>query len=160
LFRLSKITDYGIVLLAHLASVDDDHPRNARELANEADLPHPVASKILKSLARRGLLTSHRGSKGGFSLVRPADQIHVAEIIEALEGPVALTECSVSIDACSHAPRCRVRDPWQIINRVVQDSLTQITLADLASPSSAYDHPLDQFTDLRRKMPGEPERPQ
>jgi FeS assembly SUF system regulator len=148
LFRLSKITDYGIVLLTQLASAEGDAPHNARELAAEVELPLPVVSKILKSLARRNLLSSQRGAKGGFRLSRPAHMINVTEMIEALEGPVALTECSIPLGACSHQETCRVRDPWQVINRVVHDALRQITLADLAGPDFVAEGQLAQVVQL------------
>jgi len=138
-FRLSKITDYGIVLLAHLASGEREVPHAARDLANAVDLPLPVVSKVLKSLARRGLLESHRGSKGGYALSRRPSDITVAEMIAALEGPVALTECGLASAICSHEGSCAVRDPWQVINRVVQESLAQVTLADLINPRFSAD---------------------
>ena len=148
MFRLSKITDYGIVLLTQLASRDDQTPHNARELAEEVDLPLPVVSKILKSLARRDLLRSHRGAKGGYCLSRPATQISVTDMVEALEGPVALTECGVAPGACPHEQNCRVRDPWQMINRVVQVALNQITLADLARPDFSAEMRLARLLEL------------
>ena len=138
LFRLSKITDYGVVLLAHLASrnadADPQSPHAAREVALEVDLPLPVVSKVLKSLARQGLLESHRGSKGGYSLTRSAAEITVSEIVDALEGPVALTECNLGPHRCEHEVGCRVRGPWQVINRAVQTALDRVTLADIADP--------------------------
>ena len=96
MIRITKQTDYGIVLLTHLAAHPDRH-FNAPELAAEARLPLPMVSKILKLLAREGLLASHRGVKGGYSLARPAEEISMAEIIAALEGPIAITEC-VSVE--------------------------------------------------------------
>jgi FeS assembly SUF system regulator len=131
MFRLSKITDYGIVLLAHLAKHDTTSTHNAREVAQEVDLPLPVVAKVLKSLARRGILQSHRGAKGGYSLARRPQDISVTEMIGALEGPVAMTECALQGQLCPHEDSCAVRDPWQIINRVVQESLSRVTLANL-----------------------------
>lgn len=137
MFRLSKITDYGIVLLAHLAKDGEAQTHNAREVAAEVRLPLPVVSKVLKSLARHGLLDSQRGSKGGYSLARRPSEITVAEMIDALEGGVALTECSIAPLRCEHEGSCAVRDPWQVINRVVRESLSQVTLADLINPGFA-----------------------
>ena len=88
MIKLSRITDYGIVLLAHLAGSADDSSQSAREIARETRLPAPVVSKILKSLARQGLLISHRGAKGGYSLARIPEEISVPEMIGALEGPI------------------------------------------------------------------------
>ncbi len=139
MFRLSRITDYGLVLMAQLASREHegvDVPQNAREIATAAQLPHPVASKVLKSLAREGLLESHRGARGGFRLARPAADITVAEVIVALEGPIGLTECTVHPGTCAQELSCHVREPWQQINRVVRDALEGVTLADLARPAA------------------------
>jgi FeS assembly SUF system regulator len=134
MIRLSRITDYGIVLMVRLAQNPDDEARNARNLASEADLPAPVVSKVLKTLARAGLLSSQRGSKGGYTLARNAEDISVPEMITALEGPISLTECSAHPGACSQESSCGVREPWQRINSVVHDALSKITLADIATP--------------------------
>ena len=131
MIKLSRVTDYGIVLLAHLAGCADGSTRNARQLAEKTGLPAPMVSRVLKSLAREGLLASHRGSKGGYSLARSPDQISVPEIITALEGPIALTECAVHPGTCRQETNCDVREPWQRVNQVVRDALADITLADL-----------------------------
>lgn len=139
MFRLSRMTDYGIVLMTELAEqagAGDDAPRNARDVADGTQVPHPVASKLLKALAREGLLTSQRGSKGGYALARAPERITVAEMIAALEGPFGLTECTVHPGACSQESSCHVRQPWQRINRVVHEALAGVTLADLAQPSA------------------------
>ncbi len=132
MFRLSRITDYGIVLMAQLASHGDEATRNAREMAAETELPPPVVSKILKSLAREGLLASQRGAKGGYALARDPETISVAELIEVLEGPIGLTECTAHPGNCPQEASCHVRAPWQRINQAVRDALARITLADLA----------------------------
>jgi len=138
-FRLSKITDYGIVLLAHLAkdATESAEPQNARELAEQVDLPAPVVSKVLKGLAREGVLESQRGAKGGYALARAPHRINVVEVIDALEGAVAITECSAGPLVCSHEGTCAVRDPLTVLNTVVRDALRAITLADLIDPSFA-----------------------
>jgi Rrf2 family protein len=94
----------------------------------------PVVSKVLKSLARQGLLDSQRGSKGGYTLARSPEDISVPEMITALEGPISLTECTVHPGACSQESSCDVRGPWQRINGAVHAALAKITLADLAAP--------------------------
>lgn len=132
MIRLGRLTDYGIVLMAHLAGAGDG-PHNARDLAAETQLPLPAVSKLLKSLARAGLLESSRGAKGGYQLARPADAISVPEMIEALEGPIALTDCTLHEGACVQEASCHVRTPWQHINQAVHDALAKISLADLAS---------------------------
>lgn len=132
--RLSRLSDYGIVLMAHLAGFRDAEPHNAREVASRAGLPLPVVSKLLKALAREGLLESHRGAKGGYTLARRPETITAAEMITALEGPIGLTECSVHPGACIQEASCHVKAPWQRINEVVRLALTEVTLADLAQP--------------------------
>ncbi len=134
MFRISRLTDYGIVIMAHLAECEDDDSHNARELAGDTQLPAPVVSKILKSLTRAGLLISQRGSKGGYSLARTPEEISVVEMITALEGPVGITECTIQPGACAQESSCQVRDPWQRINSAVRAALERITLADLAKP--------------------------
>ena len=139
-FRLSKTTDYGIVLLAGLARDPSAEPRNARELAEGSDLPVPMASKILKALAKEGLLVSQRGSKGGYRLARDPAELSVSEMVRVLEGPVALTDCAIGPSLCEHEAMCAVREPWQLISRVVEQALSNVTLADLVRgrPSPAF----------------------
>jgi len=134
MFRISRLTDYGIVIMAHLAECQDNDTHNARELAKDTRLPAPVVSKILKALTRAGLLVSQRGSKGGYSLARPPAEIPVVEMIAALEGPVGITECTIAPGACAQESSCQVRDPWQRINSAVHAALAKITLADLGKP--------------------------
>jgi len=134
MIRISRLTDYGIVLMARLAEREGGSPCNAREIAESAQLPLPVVSKILKSLAREGLLVSHRGAKGGYGLARNPAQIPVTEIIGALEGPIGLTECSLHPGACPQESSCHVREPWQRINHAVHDALSRVSLADLVAP--------------------------
>ncbi|MFP6656433.1 MAG: SUF system Fe-S cluster assembly regulator [Myxococcota bacterium] len=133
MFKLSKTTDYGIVLLAKLAQTASADPQNARELAASADLPVPMVSKVLKALAKEHLLVSHRGSKGGYRLARDPAELTVAEMIRVLEGPVGLTECAIGPALCEHETMCAVREPWQMISRVVEQALTDVTLADLVN---------------------------
>jgi len=139
MIRLSRLSDYGIVLMSHLAGFDAQGPHNAREVAAVAGLPLPVVSKLLKALAREGLLLSHRGAKGGYTLARPPAEISAAEMITALEGPIGLTECTVHPGACTQESSCHVREPWQRINDVVRQALAEVTLADLAQPPHAGD---------------------
>jgi FeS assembly SUF system regulator len=135
MLRMTKQTDYGFVLLSRLAAAPTA-VLAAPELAEETRLPLPMVSKILKLLARHGLLASHRGVKGGYSLARPAAGITAAEILRALEGPVALTVCiEGSPGECDREPYCEVRRHWQAINEAVDGALGRITLDDLARPA-------------------------
>ncbi len=148
MFRISRITDYGIVILAQLATQTDDAAHNSRELSDQTQLPAPVVSKILKSLTRAGLLDSVRGSKGGYRLARPPAQISVVQMISALEGPVAMTECAIHPGACSMESSCGLQGPWQRINGAVQDALEKITLADIADPTANARGRFDRFVPL------------
>ena len=135
MLRISKLTDYGIVLLARVAAAPRDAQLSARELAERAALPLPAASKMLKQLTAAGLLESLRGAKGGYRLVRAPEAITVAEIVYALEGPIALMDCTAGPGHCEQESRCTVREPWHRINSAVHDALSRVTLADLARPA-------------------------
>jgi FeS assembly SUF system regulator len=135
--RITRHTDYGVILLTHLAS----HPGrvyNAADLAAEAGIPPPMAGKVLQMLARGGLVDSHRGATGGYSLARPALEITVAEILTVLEGPIALTECiALGPGECDHEVGCPTRGNWERINRAVRDALAGVTLAEMVPPPVA-----------------------
>jgi FeS assembly SUF system regulator len=132
MIRMTKQADYGFVLLSRLAA-EPQQVANAPELAGEARLPVPTVSKILKLLAKGGVVRSHRGVHGGYSLARPPAEISAAEILRALEGPVALTVCIEGTPGeCEHETYCGVRGHWQQINLALEEALGRITLADLA----------------------------
>lgn len=135
MLRMTKQADYGIVLLAHMAG-GPERRYTAPELAGESRVPAPTVSKILKLLAREGLLDSHRGAKGGYSLARDPREISVAEMITALDGPIAFTECIEDPGMCSLESVCHLRDQWQVINEAVCGALMKISLAELADPLS------------------------
>lgn len=141
MLRISKLTDYGIVLLANFAQEGSGSTRNAREMAEATDLPFPVVSKMLKTLTAARLLESQRGARGGYSLTRQPEQVTVAEIIEALEGPIALMECTAGPGHCEKEPHCQVREPWVRINRAIHQTLERVTLDELVS-SGLSDLPL------------------
>jgi FeS assembly SUF system regulator len=136
MIRITKQTDYGIVLMTHLAE-DPERRYPAPDLASEAGLPLPMVSKILKLLARDGLLDSHRGVKGGYALARSPEQITVDQIIAALEGPIAITECIAHAPGdCDHEAVCPTRGNWQTINNAIRQALERITLAEMTQPIS------------------------
>lgn len=136
MIRLSKLADYGIVLLTYFGrGPEDEAVYTARELADESRLPLPTVSKIMKALCRGGLLMSHRGVNGGYSLARPAKEISVVDIIAAIEGPIAMTECSITAPGlCEFEAACPVRSNWQRINSVVVQALAGLTLTDMKQP--------------------------
>lgn len=132
MLRVSKLTDYGSVLLSYMAC----HPEQVFSttcLARAIYLPPTTVSKLLKILHSNGLVLSTRGKNGGYRLAYPAQQITLAQIVDALEGRIAVTECSVKKDLCHIEKHCEIRDHWLGINRVIYDSLAQVTLQDMLS---------------------------
>ncbi len=135
MLRISKLTDYAIVLMTLFANSPAQGTRTARDLASASRLPLPTVSKILKSLCRAGLLASQRGASGGYGLSRPASGISLAHVVEAIEGPLALTECcAVNLKACDVEEGCPMRSQWQVINRAVYKALDELTLDQLTRP--------------------------
>jgi len=138
MIRIAKLTDYAIVVLSYFASEPQQPVHNARDLAERANVPLPTVSKILKALVRGELLESQRGVNGGYRLARDPGGISVADIIAAIEGPIAMTECSVQpAGLCDLEALCPVGAHWQKINRVVGEALRGLTLADMVKPLPA-----------------------
>lgn len=133
MLKLSRLTDYATLVLAHLAQ-HPDHRHSAAEVAERTGLAAPTVSKVLKALAKGGLVGSTRGAAGGYSLARPAGKISAADIIDAIEGPVAVTECSHEDGDCSLESICGVGAGWQKINGVIRRTLEKITLEELLRP--------------------------
>lgn len=133
MLRMSKLTDYGTAVMTFLAR-EPESLHTASEIAADVHVSVPTASKILRALVRERLVASHRGVKGGYSLARAADEISVVQVIDAMEGPVGLTECSSVPGACSQEPHCSVRGNWQRINRTIRAALAGVTLAEMARP--------------------------
>jgi FeS assembly SUF system regulator len=143
MIRMTRLTDYGIMLLTLFAR-DSKHPmKSARDLSQEAKLPLPTVSKILKLLARHGLLEAHRGVRGGFTLSRKPDAITMAEVIGALEGPIGVTDCCAPPSDCGIEKSCIVKSNWMKINRVVLEALGRITLAEMTHPIALDTAPVE-----------------
>jgi len=135
--RLSKLADYAVVMLSYMAAREGEVYTTAR-LAERSAVPEPTAAKVLKLLARSALLESQRGSNGGYGLARPAAEITVADIIVAVDGPIALTACvEGSSDHCGVEQLCSMRGNWNRVNRAIRDALEDVTLADMAVPFAA-----------------------
>jgi FeS assembly SUF system regulator len=132
MLRISKLTDYGTVILAALASQGADAKVTATDVAERTRIGLPTVSKLLKSLQRGGLVVSTRGSCGGYQLARPANKISAADILDALEGKLALTECSGQHSSCGIESTCRVGHAWRHVNVAIRRSLEEISLAQLA----------------------------
>ena len=135
MLRISKLTDYGTVLLAHLAA-HEKTVCSAAEVAIATGIALPTVSKLLKSLARSGLVTSTRGANGGYQLARSPNDISAADVIDALEGPVSITECSSGDSLCEHEDVCSVGGAWQRINVAIRRALDEVSLNDLLRSNS------------------------
>ena len=136
MIRMTRLTDYGILLLTLFARDPRRPMRSARDLAEESRLPRPTVSKVLKVLARNGLLEAHRGVKGGFTLARRPEEVTVADVVSALEGPIGVTECTAHAGRCGLERICVVRSNWRTINRAVIEALRKVTLAEMARPAA------------------------
>ena len=137
MIRMTKLADYGIVLLTHMAMEERGSLHTAHGLAQRSRVPLPTASKLLKSLARAGLVVSHRGRHGGYGLAREADRISVAEIIAAIEGPIGLTECGTGTEgACDMEPFCAAKGRWAPINQAIERALRDVPLSAMRPQST------------------------
>jgi Rrf2 family protein len=133
MLRLSKKADYALIAMKHLATRADAASASAREIAEQYDIPIELMAKVLQRLARRGLLTSHQGTRGGYRLSRPSHAISVADVIQAIDGPLTVTACSTDAENCGQFAKCSVRDPlWRIKDRILS-ALSTCSLAEVAS---------------------------
>ena len=131
MLRISKLTDYGTVVLGHLAQ-SDSALVSAADVASATGLGLATVSKVLKSLLKAGLVMSSRGSQGGYRLARTPATISATDVIDALEGPVSITECSGHDSQCGMEDICSVGGAWQRVNLAIRRALDDISLADLA----------------------------
>lgn len=138
MLRVSRLADYATSLMACLGE-QPDAVVSAAELAECLDLEPPTVSKLLKMLAKNGLVQSFRGARGGYQLARPAHEISVADIVEAIEGPIGMTECSVATGQCSREANCNVRGNWQGINATITAAMRAVSVADMMQPGKVAD---------------------
>ena len=136
MLRVTKLTDYATVILTVLAA-RPGAVLSAPDLAELAGLESPTVAKVLKPLAQAGLVAGFRGTNGGYRLARAAESISLVEIVEAMEGPLGMTECSVHAGQCGIEHSCGVRASWRRINDVVADALRDVTLAQMLAPPAA-----------------------
>lgn len=148
MLRISKLTDYGTMILVYLAA-QKGPICSANDVASGTRLALPTVQKLLKILARGDLVHSLRGAEGGYALSRPPKSISAAEIIDVLEGPLSITECSMTDSQCELEQGCPVGDAWQKINRTIRCALDTVTLADLAHPP--HEFPLPDLSARRGK---------
>ncbi|HIG64732.1 MAG TPA: SUF system Fe-S cluster assembly regulator [Methyloprofundus sp.] len=136
MLRLAKLTDYATVILSFMAK-SQTQIHAALEISRATGIALPTVSKILKLLLKAEVLSSIRGAKGGYALVQPPEKITVASVIAALEGPIALTECSTQEGSCGQVSGCQIGNNWRIVNQTIQQALESVTLADMLLPVKA-----------------------
>ena len=143
MLRLSKKADYALMAMKHLALRGDRGSSSAREIAEQYDIPIELMAKVLQRLVQRGLLASHQGTRGGYQLSRLPRQITVADVIQAIEGPVTVTACSTDDNHCEQFSKCNVRDPLYRVRDKILSALGECTIAELAAdpPSPPPAHP-------------------
>lgn len=134
MLRMSKLADYGTVIMTAIAR-DPDNVHSATSVAAETGLAAPTVSKLLKTLSRGGLIVSLRGANGGYLLTRPPERITLADVIAAVDGPVGMTECSTAPGLCTQEAACAIRANWQKISLVIYEALQQVTFADMTRPA-------------------------
>ncbi|MHA7841610.1 MAG: SUF system Fe-S cluster assembly regulator [Gammaproteobacteria bacterium] len=133
MLRMSKLTDYAIVLLAHMAK-DQTHLYTTVDITAQTRISHPTASKLLKILSKSNLVESKRGTHGGYRLHVSPETIALSQIIEAVEGNISLTECSGKLGQCTIENNCAIRRNWQLLSNHFRHTLDGITLADMTKP--------------------------
>jgi FeS assembly SUF system regulator len=137
MLRITKQTDYGIMLLALMSELPPGHVLSTAEAARRCGLSRPMVSKILKSLAREQIIASHRGVGGGYTLARSPAETTVGGVIRALEGPISMVECGAQPGQCEQEPVCPTRINWARINREIERALDSIPISAMAGPSAA-----------------------
>jgi Rrf2 family protein len=138
MLRLSKKSDYALIAMKHLATrTDTGAAASAREISEAYDIPLELLAKVLQRLVRSRLLVSVQGTRGGYRLARPASQLSVADVIQAVDGPVTVTACSTDDHNCDQYSKCSIRDPlWKIKNRIL-DALNTVSVAEMAAEAEA-----------------------
>lgn len=139
MLRLSKMTDYAVVVMGRLASRPGER-QSAAEIAEATGLPGATVGQVLKALGAGGLVNGSRGAHGGYVLARPPADISVAEIVTALDGPVAITACVEGADdPCSVSSMCLLKGSWDAVNDSIENALNSVTLADMLAPMFAFE---------------------
>lgn len=149
MLKLSKKVDYALIALMHLARQDEGAALSAREIAGGYGLPPDLLAKVLQKLAKEGIVDSHQGIKGGYSLSRPPSSINVVRVIEAVEGPLSMTQCVSDLGTCEQYDTCNVKSPLQRLSDQVLGMLGRVTISDMCSDEG----------DGERDRPGERPRP-
>lgn len=137
MLRLTKKADYGLMALKFLAEHPEDTSLSARDIAEAYHIPPQLLAKILQRLAKVGILRSHAGMSGGYTLVRPPSAISAFEVIHAIDGPLFITSCGTSQTGCDLTASCTIREPLARVNDSISGLLRNISIADLAEPPGA-----------------------
>ena len=146
MLRLSKKADYALMAMKHLAMRSDAASASAREIAEQYDIPIELMAKVLQRLVQRGLLISHQGTRGGYRLARSSGAISVADIIQAIDGPLTVTACSTDAENCGQYAKCSIRDPlWRIKDRILS-ALATCSLQEIATDQSVAEEPPSALT--------------
>jgi Rrf2 family protein len=153
MLRLTKKADYGLMALKYLAEQTaaareaggesiEAPPSSAKEIAEAYHIPPQLLAKILQTLARAGLLVSHAGTNGGYSLARPAAEVSAFEVIRAIDGPLFITSCITIHGTCDLDSHCTIKEPLRKVNDSIKELLSAIRIGDLAeAPDEHGDHP-------------------
>jgi FeS assembly SUF system regulator len=142
MLRLNKLTDYAVVLLSRMAA-EPASRINAAQLASQTGIPEPTVAKILKELAKSHLVESTRGASGGYSLLYQGDEVTVRQVIEAIEGPIVMTDCvNGNSGCCSAENKCSSRGAWDKVNAAIIAALDNVTLADMMPQNDDKQRPL------------------
>lgn len=134
--QLTRAADYAVRVMVHLASVPPGGRVTLTEFANFGDAPEAFLSKVLQSLTRAGLTASHRGVSGGYTLGRPAEEITLLDVVEAMEGPLQLNICLGPASSCGRSEWCMVHEVWMEAQRALATVLKAHTIASLAAKAS------------------------
>ena len=144
MLKIGKLTDYGVVVLNHLAS-KGALQQSVEDMVLATGLNPPTLRKVMKALADAGLVLTRRGAKGGYRIARMPEQISLRDVVEAFEGPIALTECTQDSHECDITEQCTLSDSWGGINMLLMQMLARVTLADIRDPQM-FDHLFHQLT--------------
>ena len=151
MLRLSKKADYALMAMKHLARKSTTSSTSAREIAEQYDIPIELMAKVLQRLVRIGLLASTQGTRGGYTLVRPAGTISIVDVIEAIDGPLTMTACSTEKNDCEQFSKCSIRDPlWQIRERIAA-ALGTVTIAEIAAENVSSPVPVSKAAVLHHQ---------
>jgi FeS assembly SUF system regulator len=155
MFRLNRLTDYAVVVMSQM-SLHPGRMRNTTEIAGDSTVPLPTVAKILNALAKAELVVAQRGANGGYTLSRPAKAIAVSEIIQALEGPIALTACVTgATETCDVEARCPLSGHWNKVNLAIKQALDKVSLEEITVTCRPAPSPHDEALDaLERAFEG------